>query len=51
MLQPTSRTSNATGTRLNDRVDPYQRPIDRIPIKRIAIQFLKFGIVQANRDR
>ena len=30
---------------LNDGVDAYQRPLDRVPIKRIAFQLLKLGIV------
>ena len=32
-------------------VDAYERPLDRVSIKRIAIQLLKLGIVQANRGR
>ena len=37
--------------RLNDRVNACQRTFDRVLIKRITIQFLKFGIVQTYRGR
>ena len=37
--------------RLNDGVDAHQRMLDRVLVKRIAIQFLKLGIVQTNRGR